>query len=381
MRYKDCNECLKAGVPAELLRGCLESARDFAPAKVMSAREFYDEYMAEWFDNVLEPGLQLPWNFPWRVRSGELTVWLGIEGSGKSTLLDFVLVGLMAQGERCLLASYEVLPKKTLKKLSRQAFGGLPFDRRMLERCVDGRAKETYMESARSQARSAFEWLGKKLWLYNHVGIGSWRELIDDMRWARRRHGITQFGVDNFMRLGIAKDDYAQQAEAITEFAAVAMDLGIHAHIVLHQNKSEGRKDAGGGKRTASGAFEIIANAHNIVEVTRDERKAQQVSDLWEKYKIGQVGEGEFNGQKAALELVPDGKFILHKQRDGEYQNGSKYLWFLWEGQQYADKPPGHREHGPLKFVKMSEGEVEQGELPTSEELGIEQERTEGTEN
>lgn len=385
-RYKDCNECLQAGIALEVMRECLATARDFAPEKVKGAGEFEGEFMEEWFEHHVEDGLQLPWEFPFRVRMGELTVWTGIEKSGKSTLLGFVLVGLLEQGERALLASYEVKPVKSLKKLSRQAFGGLLYDKRVLDRiqAQAGRTPEglsaeeqrvNYTAECRGKALETFGWLSRNLWLYDHVGIGNWRELGDDIRWARRRYGITQYVIDNFMRLGIAKDDYAQQADAITFFTALAMELGIHIHVVVHQNKSEGHKGGAGGKRSVSGAFEIIANAHNIVEVQRDEKKGERVSDLFEKRKISQVSEVEFVNEKRALDLVPDGKFILHAQRDGETQNGSKYLWFLWESQQYADKPPGHSACAPLRFVEHDRRrrarEVEQIELPTNEEMGV----------
>lgn len=360
-RFKDANACLMGGVTAEVMRGCLASAVDFAPKKVVSAAEFYDAFMAEWFERHLEPGFELPWNFPFKIRMGELTVWTGIEKSGKTTVLGFVLIALLAQGERALVASFEVTPVKTLKKLSRQTYGGLLFDKRKEEQGAKsqelGASQEPaggahdYRSLAMREAEVTFAWMAERLWIYNHVGIGNWRELGEDIRWARRRHGITEFVIDNFMRLGIVKDDYAQQAEAITYFAGLAMELGAHIHVVVHQNKSEGHKGAGG-KRTVSGAFEIIANAHNIVEVQRDEKKGERVSELFEKRKIGQIGQTEFEEEKRKLDLVPDGKFVLHAQRDGEHQNGSKYLWFLWESQQYADKPPGHREHAAIRFVE-----------------------------
>lgn len=376
--FKDANDCLIAEVTAQEMRYALDNARDFAPENVVPASEFYDAYMEEWFEKHLEPGLQLPFGFPWRVRLGELTIWTGIEKSGKTTLLSFVLIALMAQGERAFVASYEIKPVKTLKKLSRQAFGGLIYDKRRVDKATadGGNALANYQASARQDATDTFKWFENKLWLNTVVGIGRWRELGDDIRWCVRRYGIRQFVIDNFMRLGIAKDDYAQQADAITFFAALAMELNIHIHVVVHQNKSEGGKNAGG-KRTVSGAFEIIANAHNIVEVQRDERKGQEMKELFQKYEVDMISEAQFKQDKAQLDLRPDGKFVLHAQRDGEDQNGSKYLWFLWESQQYADKPAGHADHAPLRFVRESKRlDAERngpsgGPIPSEEEMNF----------
>lgn len=372
--YKDANDCLIAGVLREEMKFALDHAVDFAPKKVVAAADFEKQFMAEWFEKQLEPGLELPWGFPqFKIRPGELTIWTGIEKSGKTTVLGFLLMALLFQGERALVASFEIKPVKTLKKFSRQAFGDLIFDLGVLEKCKNDEEKANYQEVARGQAMDTFRWLSKSLWLYNHTGIGNWRELGDDIRYARRRHGITQFVIDNFMRLGISKDDYAQQADAITFFTAIAMELDVHIHMVIHQNKSEGAKGAARGKRSVSGAFEIIANAHNIVEVQRDEVKGEQMSELFEDFKIGKANKAEFDSRKSQLDLKPDGKFILHAQRDGEQQNGSKYLWFLWKSQQYVDVPPTHRDYRPLRFVHQAKQEAQKRaktrlELPEGDE-------------
>jgi twinkle protein len=374
-RYKDINECLMAGVSAEIILACLDGARDFAPEKVKSAEWFREQFMAEWFDKELEPGLELPFGFPWKIRPGELTVWTGIEKSGKTTLLAFILVHLMNLGEKVMVASMEVKPVKTLKKISRQAWGGLLKDEKLLEKCGTEEELSSYIESCRGQAEQCFAWFAPNLWLYDHVGIARWRDLADDIRWARRRHGITQFVIDNFMRLGIAKDDYAQQADAITFFAGLAMELDVHIHVVVHQNKSEGRKEQAG-KRSVAGAFEIIANAHNIVEVQRDDGKAQKLDELWQSKNNGLIEVAEFSAKLADLEKVPDGKFVLRAQRDGETQDASKYLWFLWQAQQYVDVPPGHSDHTARRYAvvvkpKPHYPEKDGLELPTNEELGI----------
>jgi twinkle protein len=366
-RFKDVNDCLMAGLSIEAMKACLDQARDFAPEKVRRAREYEEEFLASWFDQLLESGLELPFAFPWRIRPAETTVWTGIEKSGKTTMLSFVLMALLAQGERAMVASFEVRPVKTLKKYSRQAFGGLLYDREKLKQWQTEAEKEEYRTRCRAQALETLAWLDRGVWMYDHVGIAHWRDVLDDIRWARRRHGITQFVLDNFMRLGIAKDDYTQQADCITAIASLAQELDAHIHVVVHQTKQEGHKGPSG-KRSVSGAFEIIANVHNIVEVQRDERKGQRAKEIYQEREFGRLTEEEFKAEKAKLDETPDGKFILHAQRDGEEQNGSKYLWFLWRSQQYCDHPPSHHQHGSVSFVdsaKESAAQAKQTELPT----------------
>lgn len=357
MKFKDCNDCLKAGLTAAEMRATLDRSRDFSPDKIKSAAEFREAFLAEWFDHELESGIELSFAPYFKIRNSELTVWTGIEKSGKSTLLGFVIVSLLSAGERALVASMEIKAAKTLKKLSRQAFGGLLKDKKKLERCLYDQDRSAMLETMREEAGETLDWLAPSLWLYDHVGILHWRTLLDDITWAVRRHGITQVVVDNFMRLGFTKDDYAQQAEAITALAQLAMDLGVHIHLVVHQNKNEGKGKGAmdsRGKRNVSGAFEIIANAHNIVEVIRDSVKGEKVGDVWGDWNASKIKDAERDAKLKDLSDLPDGKFVLHAQRDGEQQNGSTVLWFLYPSQQYVTFPAGHAEHCPTRFVQRA---------------------------
>lgn len=373
MNYKDACECLIAGLPPALMRASLDSARDFAPDKVVHAVELEEEFLKWVFDRAENEGVELPFEFPLRFRKGETTLWLGIEKSGKTTMLNFATVHAMAQGERALVASFEVPWPDTNDKLCRQAFGGLYYDKRELKKCNTPEERAELMAKARVQTIEAHQHCAAGLWYYVHVGIGDWRVLMDDIRWARRRLGITWVQIDNFMRLGIPKDDYAQQAEAIIALVGLFMELGIHGHIVLHQNKSEGAKGNTGGKRTASGAHELLGNPHNIVEVTRDDHKGKQVAELWEERKAGTCVADEFTKKLAALDLKPDGKFLLHAQRNGDHQDGSRYLWFLWESQQYVGAPKGHPDHWACNYVAQARERAAQEarlkRMPTTAEM------------
>jgi hypothetical protein len=349
MRYKDANDTLMAGAERECMRLALEQAVEFAPKQVVHASEFREEFFKEWFSAELEPGLEMPFEFPFKFRPGELTIWTGIEKSGKTTFIGNVQVCLMAQGERVMVASFETKPAKTLKKYSRQVYGGILYNDpdRLQQIGKDKDLLEDYRREAMAKADETFAWLSENLWMYDFTGIGKWRTLSDDIRWAARRYGITQFVIDNFMRIGILKDDYAQQSEAIAHFAGLAMDLGVHIHMVVHQNKT-----ADGGKRSVAGAFEIIANAHNILEVQRDVEKGAKIGELFDKLKVGAISQEKFSEAKADLDRKPDARLILHAAREGERQNAGRYLWFLWKAQQYVTDPPGHKNYSPICWLQ-----------------------------
>jgi twinkle protein len=376
---KDPNDCLLADVPAAAMRAALDTAKDFSPEKVVSAVDLEADFLKWVFEREQESGIAMPFDMPLRLRRREMTLWMGIKGCGKTTLLDFVTVQAMAVGERVLVCSFEMPWQDTNDKLCRQAFGGLYFDHRVLKKCETDTERATYQEVARQQAVATHRWLAKNLWYYVHVGIGKWRQLVDDIRWARRRLGITFVQIDNFMRLGILANDYEQQAEAMICFASLAMDLGIHIVMVIHQTKKEGRdsrEEGFGDVHSASGAHQIADNCHNIVEIQRNDKKGKQMSELFDGLKLKVIGQQEFKEKKAALDLKSDGKFVLHAQRNGEVQDGSKNLWFLWESQQYVDVPPGHSEHTARRYAvavkpKPHYPEKDGLELPTNEELGI----------
>jgi hypothetical protein len=263
--------------------------------------------------------------------------------------------------------------------MCRQAFGGFYFDKRMFKKCETEEERANFLANARQQTIDTHRWLAKRVWYYKHVGIAHWRQLGDDIRWARHRLGITFFEIDNFMRLGISKDDYSQQADCAIYFAGLAMELDCTIVLVIHQDKDSGkaknRNKISGNASSASGAHEIGDNAATIIEVQRDDVKGKQMSELFEERKvaeqIGNFNENEFNAKKAALDLKPDGKFILHNQRNGDLQDGSKHLWFLWESQQYCDCPAGGKDHAPLRFIQNQHLLPKQVELSTDEELGI----------
>lgn len=291
-----------------------------------------------------EPGIALPFDFPLQLRRGEMTLWTGVTGSGKSTLLDFVTVAALAQGERSLVACFEMPREDSHDKMCCQAFGGRYFDQHRLSQCATESERTAYLAAAREQTLTAHRWLARGLWYYMNMGTGHWRQLMEDMRQAREQHGVSFFVVDNFMRLGIARNDYAQQAECARAFAKLAMELDAHVVVVLHRNKA--------GHTIGSQLIEVLA--HNVVEIQRDALKGRQMWELCEDRRvaerIGNFSAPEFLEKKAALDLKPDAKFILHKQRIG-MEDASKHLWFDAPSQQYLEYPPGHKKHAPIRFV------------------------------
>jgi twinkle protein len=206
---------------------------------------------------------------------------------------------------------------------------------------------------AKENAARVLEYLSSRLWLYHHVGIVPWRQLLEDFKFVRRRYGVTQFVIDSLMRVGIMEDDYVQQAEFVTAFASFCDEYDCSGHLVAHRKKDEKgeRSGSGGDKSVVSGSAKITDNAHNVCEIWRNVDKGQKVSQLFEEQRVGICTGTLFEERLKSLQGQPDGKFILRKQRNGEVQEASKMIWFIWESYQYTDKPPDHPKHLSYQFL------------------------------
>ena len=93
-----------------------------AQQKVVPARAYVQELMDRIANPVRPNHRYLPWAKTYglfQFRPGEVTVWGGANGNGKSMVTGFVSLGLLAQGERCCIASFEMKPIRTLERMAR----------------------------------------------------------------------------------------------------------------------------------------------------------------------------------------------------------------------------------------------------------------------
>lgn len=146
-------------------------------------------------------------------RRGEVSVWAGINGHGKSMFLSQVELDQCFQGERVMVASFEMKPVKQMQRMSRQAYAGRDPTRQFL--CDFHR------------------WTDGRLWMYDHVGAVEWRKLIAVMRYAMRTFDITQFVIDSLMKCVRGEDDYNAQKDFVNELCAFAQTHQVHIDLVL----------------------------------------------------------------------------------------------------------------------------------------------------
>lgn len=270
-----------------------------AHALVKPASSWLDDILASDRDGPDGRGAVLPWTKTHddiRLRSGELTVWAGINGHGKSLLTGQVVLSLMSQQQKCMVASFEMKPLSTIKRMRRQASLGAA-------------ATEQF-------TREFSAWTDGKLWLYDHQGQVDVTRIAALLRYCSQTLGIQHAVIDSLMKCVRGEDDYNGQKEMLDILTGIARDTGMHVHLVHHIRKS-GDEASVPGKFDLKGSGTISDQADNVMVVWRNKRKQFDV----------QAG-------KEVKEEIPDALVICEKQRNGEWE-GKVGLWFHDASQQY----------------------------------------------
>ena len=326
---KDFNECRQAGISGEEIRQCFEMARSVDPTELVRAGAFADAVVnLFWPTNGEELGYRLPWcKAGDRVvfRPGELTLWTGATGMGKSQVLSNALVAMGEQGARICLASLEMAPGQSLRRMVKQAGN------------VD-RPTENFI-------REVVGWFDGWLWVFGIVGKTAVSRIIEVFEYARCRYGCDVFAIDSLMRLGVGSEDYEGQEKAVFELVSWAVAKGVHIHLVAHARKSD---------RTAThavpdvedvkGTSEIASNAANILGIWRNRKLEDEISAA-----AGSADHGDAAAQLKLEELAQKPPVIVNvaKQRNGDWE-GKFGLWFNPETYQYRSAQDDR--HG-RKFV------------------------------
>ena len=242
-------------------------------------------------------GDTLPWQKMegFRLRKSEVTVWAGINGHGKSMLLSHVMLHQMKSHEkRVVIASMEMTPVKTMERMLRQDSGG---------------------SSPTIQYAEKFsEWTNGKLWIYDHLGMVNADKMLAVVRYSISSMKCDHFVIDSLMKCGIQSDNYNGQKEFLNELCGIALETGVHIHLVAHARKGE-RETNRLDKFDIKGASEITDQVDNVVLIHRNKMKE--------------------NDKTGKLEDEPDAFVAVAKQRHGDWE-GTAGLWFDRESMAYS---------------------------------------------
>lgn len=316
--HKDVNECLQKGITEDEIKQAIDNAKQIDPEELRRAGDFYDQVHKTFHPTTpSESGYAVPWEGfkELRFRPHEITLWTGASGAGKSQLLSHASVGFINQGAKICLASLEMTPAQSLRRMVKQAGNvDIPTD---------------------DHLHATLDWLDDNLWLYNHVGRTTVEKLLDGFEYARKRYGVDTFIIDSFMRLAnISVDDYSAQSNAMFQLTDWAVNRPVHLHLVAHARKGQDPKDVPD-IESVKGTSEIGANAFLIIGVWRNRKLEDELIQAELSNDIDEV---------RRLKSMAGVKINVAKDRNGESE-GKRPLSFCKRTFRYYSGQPDNTEY------------------------------------
>lgn len=304
---KDPNDWMLQGADGSDFWEAINAAKPQDPEELRQASDFIEKVKALFYPAhgvSGDPMLRLDRDLDWfEFRKGELTVWTGYNGHGKSLMLSQVMLGLVKQGERFCVFSGEMAPVRQLKRMVKQATG---LDRPTIQ-FID----------------EVGRWVQDRIWLFDLVGSATVDRLLQVFQYANRRYGIAHFVIDSLMMTDVPEDgpgSMSAQKDAIRKLCDFAKRHGVHMHLVAHPRKGID-ESKGPGKMDVAGSSKITDGADNVFTVWS--ARKDEASDDNDPDK-------------------PDAKLELHKQRNGEVQHFTQWLYFVKDAQQYTTSSRRH---------------------------------------
>ena len=251
---------------------------------VREVLQFKDE-LIEKLEQTGYTGSTMPWTKTHdqvRFRPSEVSMWTGFNGHKKSMVLGYISLNFIKQHEPVCIASFEMKPVSTIKRMLCQAAGTTQPTKQAVDKFL--------------------EFCGNDLWLYDKQGTVTPEVLYGVIYYSAEQLGCKHFIIDSLMRVVAGEDDYNAQKDFVSKLCDIALETGIHIHFVHHNRKGDETKPAG--RYGAKGSGSLSDNVHNAFEVHQ-------------RYKRDDEGETD----------LPDMFIICDKQREGEWE-GAISLWF-----------------------------------------------------
>jgi len=274
------------------------------PSRSVFEKSAYEDDVAEFIAN---PKARLGKTVPWDrygdyigLRTGEVSLWAGVNGHGKSLLLGQAMMSLAEQGEKILICSFEMAPKRTLLRMMMQALGG--------------------DEPTPANQKKFWDWKRDQVFVLDHHGMIDPATIIAICRYAIYEKGVQHIVIDNLMRCIPRETDYDQQKEFVTQMCSLAHDTGVHMHLVHHLRKAE-KESSEPDKNDIKGTGSIADQVDNIFMVWRNKDK-----------------ENETANNRFPDNSVPDSALLCRKQRNGDWE-GKLALWFDPKSSQFLSSP------------------------------------------
>ena len=192
-----------------------------ASAKVRKASTFADDLMERFHPTQARPRHAEMHSTKLRdrieFRPGEVTAWAGYNGHRKSMFTGQVALDLCTQGERVLMASFEMSPADTLARMARQCFG--------------------LARPASPSIEDFSRWTDGRLWLFDHIGRISPDQIMAVVRYFAEELKGTQVLIDSMMMVCSSEESLDEQKQFATDLCRLAQETRLHVHLVTHCRK------------------------------------------------------------------------------------------------------------------------------------------------
>lgn len=284
--------------------------------KVRDMRLTIDQLIEEEHNPPIDRSTLLPWPSTldgFAFRPGEVTVWAGSNGGGKSLMTGQAVLGLLKQKQRCCIASFEMKPKMTAKRMIRQFAG------KSLE-------STNYVKTPKQQKIDAYmrfkDFIGGNLYVYDQQGTVD-SQKIEALVWhCATKLDIDHVVIDSLMKCVSGEDDYNAQKNFVDKLCSLARDHDIHIHLVHHIRKLSS-EEVRPSKTDLRGSSAITDQVDNVLLVHRNKRKEHAMA----------AGR-DYDQQE------PDCFLMCEKQRNGEGEPWFD-LWYHKDSQQFLDRYNG----------------------------------------
>lgn len=264
-------------------------------AKVRSGLDFETDLQAEFAER--DRSQRAPTMFSSKLRNvfefrpGEVTCWAGYNGHRKSMFVGQVVAELCKQRQRCLVASFEMQPSRTLARMARQVFG--------------------LHQPRPSDLASFSRWTDGKLWLFDHMGRISTDQMLAVCGYFADELKGHQVVIDSMMMVCASEESLDEQKQFMTDLVRCAQETGLHIHLVAHCRKpSDDSKSPT--KYDIRGSAAISDQAHNVVSVWANKDKKARL---------------QANSNDDTALAQPDAVISIEKQRNGHFEGKLKF-WF-----------------------------------------------------
>lgn len=281
--------------------------------KIKPAHLWVDELEEELTNPPIDCSVPMPWlstQDTFAFRPGEVTVWAGSNGGGKSLMTGQVAMGLIKAGQRVLIASFEMKPKMSVKRMLRQ-FAGKSLEFTHNQKTPEMQKREAYFRFKKFAADN--------LWFYDQQGTVNAKQMAAVCRYAAIEMGMNHVFIDSLMKCVSGEDDYNAQKAFIDELTSIARDHDIHIHLVHHIRKLA-NDEARPSKFDLRGSSSITDQVDNVLILWRNKAKEHAIQQ----------------GKDVDMTL-PDAMLLCEKQRNGEGEEWYSF-WYSGDSQQFLDR-------------------------------------------